>query len=105
VLLDLLTVVCCLCSEALAADAKNYHAWAHRQAVVAAAGTWRQELKYVDQLLQEDVRNNSAWNQRAYVMQVTLVMHAPRMALAIGCQQWWVQMMQIVKNWDVVELV
>jgi hypothetical protein len=61
--------------EALAADAKNYHAWAHRQVVVAAAGAWQQELEYVDQLLRQDVRNNSAWNQRGFVLQVTLLMH------------------------------
>jgi protein farnesyltransferase/geranylgeranyltransferase type-1 subunit alpha len=29
-------------------------------------GFWDQELKFVDRLLEEDVRNNSAWNQRYF---------------------------------------
>lgn len=59
------------CTDALADDAKNYHAWAHRQVVVAAAGDWQAERQYLEKLLQEDVRNNSAWNQRAFVIRVS----------------------------------
>jgi hypothetical protein len=55
---------------ALDADSKNYHAWAHRQVVVAAGAAWQQEQQYVQRLLAEDVRNNSAWNQRFFVLQV-----------------------------------
>jgi hypothetical protein len=43
-------------------DAKNYHAWAHRQAVLAALGTsalWGAELAFTERLLRQDVRNNS----------------------------------------------
>lgn len=62
-------------------DAKNYHAWAHRQAVLLAlAGSedgsgpgggpaaaqraqaqalWSAELAFTERLLREDVRNNS----------------------------------------------
>lgn len=29
---------------------------------------WGNELEYVDQLLREDVRNNSVWNQRYFVI-------------------------------------
>ena len=29
---------------------------------------WDDELEYVDQLLREDVRNNSVWNQRHFVI-------------------------------------
>lgn len=29
---------------------------------------WDNELEYVDQLLREDVRNNSVWNQRHFVI-------------------------------------
>lgn len=29
------------------------------------------ELEYVDKLLQEDIRNNSAWNQRYFVINNT----------------------------------
>ena len=65
----------------LAHDAKNYHAWAHRQALLlaasaeagggaggggaataaaaAVAGLWSAELAFTERLLREDVRNNS----------------------------------------------
>ena len=32
---------------------------------------WDNELQYVDQLLKEDVRNNSVWNQRYFVISNT----------------------------------
>ncbi|KAF6250982.1 hypothetical protein COO60DRAFT_704582 [Scenedesmus sp. NREL 46B-D3] len=60
------------CTSALETDSKNYHAWAHRQVVVASGSAWQQELRYVQRLLAEDVRNNSAWNQRFFVLQHTL---------------------------------
>ncbi len=50
-------------------DSKNYHAWAHRQYVVQQYGLWQQELEYIAAMLCQDVRNNSAWNQRGSVMQ------------------------------------
>lgn len=49
-------------------DAKNYHAWSHRQWVLQALGGWEDELDYCAQLLEEDVFNNSAWNQRYFVI-------------------------------------
>ncbi|XP_059433895.1 protein farnesyltransferase/geranylgeranyltransferase type-1 subunit alpha-like [Corylus avellana] len=52
----------------LTLDAKNYHAWSHRQWVVQALGGWDDELHYCWQLLEEDIFNNSAWNQRYFVM-------------------------------------
>lgn len=54
----------------LSFDAKNYHAWAHRQAILTAFGgaLWPQELEYCQHLLEADVRNNSAWNQRAFIL-------------------------------------
>ncbi|KAM3276711.1 hypothetical protein ACQJBY_044856 [Aegilops geniculata] len=52
----------------LAMDAKNYHAWSHRQWVLQALGGWESELRYCNQLLEEDVFNNSAWNQRYLVV-------------------------------------
>nr|AVI04913.1 farnesyltransferase-geranylgeranyltransferase type-1 subunit alpha [Tripterygium wilfordii] len=52
----------------LSLDAKNYHAWSHRQWVLQALGGWEDELNYCDQLLEEDVFNNSAWNQRYFVV-------------------------------------
>ena len=47
----------------LSMDSKHYHAWSHRQWVLQALGGWEQELDYCHQLLQEDIFNNSAWNQ------------------------------------------
>ena len=64
-------------------DTKNYHAWAHRQAVIKQCvdsdGDYEikpqqivevleKELKYTDTLLETDVRNNSAWSQRAFLL-------------------------------------
>jgi hypothetical protein len=86
-------------------DAKNYHAWAHRQAALAACAgqmvaaaaaarrlplaaaaaaqaaaaeeeeedevdalVWDPELRYCEERLREDVRNNSAWAQRMFVL-------------------------------------
>ena len=49
-------------------DAKNYHVWAHRQAVVALAGLWREELAYSEEVIQDDLRNNSGWNQRIFAL-------------------------------------
>ena len=51
---------------------KNYHAWAHRQAIVRRFGLWQQELDAVDELLHEDIRNNSAWNQRFFIISESL---------------------------------
>ncbi|KAK1368948.1 Protein farnesyltransferase/geranylgeranyltransferase type-1 subunit alpha [Heracleum sosnowskyi] len=49
-------------------DAKNYHAWSHRQWVLQNLGGWEDELAYCQKLLEEDVFNNSAWNQRYFVV-------------------------------------
>ncbi|NXC91272.1 FNTA geranylgeranyltransferase, partial [Cercotrichas coryphoeus] len=55
-------------ADILNQDAKNYHAWQHRQWVIQEFKLWDNELDYVDQLLREDVRNNSVWNQRHFVI-------------------------------------
>lgn len=52
----------------LSQDAKNYHAWQHRQWVMKNFNLFQQELEYVERLLEEDIRNNSAWNQRFFVV-------------------------------------
>ncbi|KIP06799.1 hypothetical protein PHLGIDRAFT_106551 [Phlebiopsis gigantea 11061_1 CR5-6] len=55
----------------LALDTKNYHTWSYRQWLLAHfddAGLWLGELPYVDDLLLEDVRNNSAWHHRYFVV-------------------------------------
>ena len=71
-------------AENLSLDAKNYHTWAYRQWVLAHFGgssnqsrdtwvcagagefpeLWDGELDYVESLLDDDIRNNSAWNHR-----------------------------------------
>ncbi|RZB84364.1 protein farnesyltransferase/geranylgeranyltransferase type-1 subunit alpha-like isoform X1 [Glycine soja] len=52
----------------LSVDAKHYHAWSHRQWVLQALGGWEDELNYCTELLKEDIFNNSAWNQRYFVI-------------------------------------
>ncbi|GAB2265639.1 hypothetical protein Dimus_000678 [Dionaea muscipula] len=52
----------------LSIDAKNYHAWSHRQWVLQALGGWEDELDYCLLLLSEDIFNNSAWNQKYFVI-------------------------------------
>ncbi|KAJ1924669.1 hypothetical protein IWQ60_005044 [Tieghemiomyces parasiticus] len=49
-------------------NSKNFHAWSYRQWVVTQFNQWDSELPYVAQLIDEDVRNNSAWNQRYFVL-------------------------------------
>ncbi|EHH28461.1 hypothetical protein EGK_18901, partial [Macaca mulatta] len=58
-------------ADILNQDAKNYHAWQHRQWVIQEFKLWENELQYVDQLLKEDVRNSSVWNQRYFVISNT----------------------------------
>ena len=50
-------------------DQKNYHAWQHRQWVLQTFKLFEQELEYIDRLILDDIRNNSAWNQRFFVIQ------------------------------------
>jgi protein farnesyltransferase/geranylgeranyltransferase type-1 subunit alpha len=52
-------------------DSKNYHSWQHRQWVIRTYNLWDQELSFIEQLLNEDLRNNSAWNQRYFVISNT----------------------------------
>jgi len=65
-------------AQALSCDGKNYHAWAHRQAVLNREedeNLWSSEMEYIDQVIDKDPFNNSAWTQRALV-----VRHTPSMA-------------------------
>jgi protein farnesyltransferase/geranylgeranyltransferase type-1 subunit alpha len=39
--------------------------------VIREFGLWDKELDYIDILLKEDLRNNSAWNQRYFVINNT----------------------------------
>lgn len=69
-------------TKALSFDAKNYHTWAYRQWALChffspsettsasaeeKAEVWKGELEYTSSLLDNDVRNNSAWNHRYFV--------------------------------------
>mmetsp|Transcript_9270 Transcript_9270/g.17066 ORF Transcript_9270/g.17066 Transcript_9270/m.17066 type:complete len:212 (-) Transcript_9270:59-694(-) len=49
-------------------DYKNYNGWSHRQFILQHFSLWNEELPFVEQLLDEDIRNNSAWNHRYTVV-------------------------------------
>ncbi|KAI9818092.1 MAG: CAAX geranylgeranyltransferase alpha subunit [Pycnora praestabilis] len=49
-------------------DAKNYHVWSYRQWLVRRFDLWEDELPDIEVLLKKDVRNNSAWNHRWFVV-------------------------------------
>jgi hypothetical protein len=60
-------------------DAKNYHAWSHRQWAVKTYGLWDGEMEFTEEMLMgaglvpygglpADVRNNSAWSHRWFVL-------------------------------------
>jgi protein farnesyltransferase/geranylgeranyltransferase type-1 subunit alpha len=54
-------------ASVLSEDAKNYHAWTHRQWILRTVDSedfWKAELEFSHKLIIQDVRNNSAWNQR-----------------------------------------
>lgn len=50
-------------------DSKNYHVWSYRQWLVRRFELWEQgELEAVEEMLKKDIRNNSAWNHRWFVV-------------------------------------
>lgn len=54
----------------LSNDGKNYHAWSHRQWILKAVDdedVWEAESEFCYELIKEDPRNNSAWNQLWFV--------------------------------------
>jgi protein farnesyltransferase/geranylgeranyltransferase type-1 subunit alpha len=55
-------------AEVFQEDSKNYHAWCFRQWILQTMkdpATWREEMDFSHQMIMDgDVRNNSAWNQR-----------------------------------------
>lgn len=66
-------------SNALQADAKNYHTWAYRQWILNHFATelgdqvllddrvWEDEVNFAESMLEDDIRNNSAWHHRFFV--------------------------------------
>ncbi|TID27370.1 protein prenylyltransferase [Venturia nashicola] len=56
-------------TEMFALDSKNYHVWSYRQWLVKRFALWDEgELEACETLLKMDVRNNSAWNHRWFVV-------------------------------------
>ncbi|KAJ2723055.1 CAAX geranylgeranyltransferase alpha subunit [Coemansia sp. Benny D115] len=55
-------------SQAIDADSKNFHAWSYRQWLVRHYGVWDQECVFAATMIDQDVRNNSAWNQRYFAL-------------------------------------
>jgi protein farnesyltransferase/geranylgeranyltransferase type-1 subunit alpha len=51
-------------------DTKNYHVWSYRQWLVRRFDLFddQQEMQAVEDLLQQDIRNNSAWNHRWFLV-------------------------------------
>ncbi|CAG8618215.1 16435_t:CDS:2, partial [Acaulospora colombiana] len=57
-------------AKVLAVDAKNYHTWAYRQWLLTYFDDddlWQFEMPFVNLMLDQDVRNNSAWHHRFFV--------------------------------------
>lgn len=58
-------------STVFAADSKNYHAWCYRQWMILKVNVdavWADEVDAAHSWIQDDVRNNSAWNQRWFAV-------------------------------------
>lgn len=58
-------------ANALQIDTKNYHTWSYRQWILAHFNDdalWRDELAFVERMLDSDLRNNSAWHHRFFVV-------------------------------------
>ncbi|QDS67447.1 hypothetical protein FKW77_000480 [Venturia effusa] len=56
-------------TEMFALDSKNYHVWSYRQWLVKRFALWDEgEVEACELLLKMDVRNNSAWNHRWFVV-------------------------------------
>ncbi|KAM0328506.1 hypothetical protein ACHAQA_004913 [Verticillium albo-atrum] len=50
-------------------DTKNYHVWSYRQYLVRKLGLWTpQELAATQTFVEDDVRNNSGWSHRFFLV-------------------------------------
>lgn len=56
--------------QMLDSDEKNYHVWSHKRWLVSYFGLFQdvRELDYTKELIEKDVRNNSAWNFRHFLI-------------------------------------
>lgn len=52
------------------ADAKNFHAWSHYVWLVERFELWNDErhMTFIEDLLDKNVRNNSVWSFRYFIM-------------------------------------
>lgn len=104
-------------AKVLQVDSKNYHTWVYRQWVLSHFGglaqqtnsgmrgspklgaaeyshLWRGELDFVNELLGEDVRNNSAWSHRYFC-----IFGSGWARRGVDkCQEWW----KIGQSWESV---
>ncbi|OLY83343.1 Protein farnesyltransferase/geranylgeranyltransferase type-1 subunit alpha [Smittium mucronatum] len=55
-------------NEQIDLDSKNFHAWSYRQFVVKTFGLYEYEFLYAKLKIEQDIRNNSAWNQLYFVL-------------------------------------
>ncbi|KAF1950396.1 farnesyltransferas-like protein [Byssothecium circinans] len=57
-------------STMLEQDSKNYHVWSYRQWLVKRFGLFddEEELQWTEGMIDADVRNNSAWNHRWFLV-------------------------------------
>ncbi len=61
-------------AQSLQTDTKNYHTWSYRQWLLAyfnpedVTDIWPTELDWVERLISDDVRNNSAWHHRFFLV-------------------------------------
>ncbi|KAG6818790.1 hypothetical protein H0H93_001600, partial [Arthromyces matolae] len=58
-------------AKCLQTDVKNYHTWSYRQWLLAYFNDdelWSGELDYVEAMIVDDIRNNSAWHHRFFVV-------------------------------------
>ncbi|KAF9450611.1 protein prenylyltransferase [Macrolepiota fuliginosa MF-IS2] len=59
-------------NRCLALDAKNYHTWSYRQWLLSHfiddEDLWKGEIDFVENTIADDVRNNSAWHHRFFVV-------------------------------------
>ena len=50
-------------------DSQNYHVWLYRQYLVQKLDLFNEaELSSIEALLRKDIRNNSAWSHRFFVV-------------------------------------
>ncbi|KAI0187134.1 prenyltransferase alpha subunit [Astrocystis sublimbata] len=56
--------------DILERDTKNYHVWGYRQYFVRKLRLWDSddEMRYVELMISTDVRNNSAWSHRFFLV-------------------------------------